>query len=898
MKQCSYDIIVFRGGKMNNSIHKRVEKYACEDIDKIYSDFNIEKTGLNKKIVKKNREAYGKNKITNHKKDTVLFRLRRSFINPFTIMLFILASISLFTDIVLASNFTKNITTAIVILSMLLFSGIIRFIEEMRSKNITDNLTKIVVNDVIVLREGKWTKISSDRLVVGDIISLNSGDSVQADIRVVKADDLFVSQSAITGESQIFEKDEKTLNVKKRYNHSEYKNIVFMGSTIIGGNGQGIVLAVGKDTLYGEISDTQKVKKNTFEKNTNSITIELIKFMVVLIPIVFISCVITKGNLVSSFLFALSVGVGLTPEMLPMVVNACLAKGSSVMGRKKTVIKNISAMQELGAMDILCVDKTGTLTGDKVLLEYYTDILGNESKKVLDYAYLNSLYHTGVKNHLDSAILEYRNMPNKQEYFEKLAKENEKLDEIPFDYDRKFTSALVKNNDDNLLLVKGDFYQVCNRCKFVEYKEKVLPMMEDNLKSVHSIIDEMLEDGMKVIAVAYKKIENRSNITLEDENELTLLGYLAFFDAPKKSAVSAIEKMKQLNINVKVLTGDQKDVAVSICRRLGIDTTNVITGIDLENLSEDEQIMHLERTSIFCQLTPKQKKFIVKKLQENGHIVGFLGDGVNDVSAIMQADVGISVENATKAVKESADVILLKKDLNILEEGIIEGRKAFANMSKYIKITASSNFGNICSIVLASIFLPFLPMTSIQLLLLNLLYDVICLVLPWDNVDKESYSKPVEWSGKTLGRFMRFFGPISSIFDISTFLFLYFVLCPMVCGGTYSSFDSVAEQVKFIAVFQTGWFLESMWTQVLIIHLLRCKKHILTKNRASKQVLSVTLIGVILFAVLILTNLGYWFGLVALPITYFIFLIITVILYMSVITIAKVFFIKKYNELI
>lgn len=880
-----------------NPIHQRVKKYAYTEAYAIYCDFHISKDGYNKEQVTASREQYGKNVLIGQKADSVLHRLRRAFVNPFTMILLILASISFTTDVLLASDFSENVTTVLLIGSMLLISGIVRFVQEMRSKRITDYLSLLVNTRILVYRDGTWKKQFSDELVVGDTVRLNAGDRVPADIRLTSTSDLFISQSVISGESAILEKNSALLKDTSMCSYAQYSNIAFAGSSVIGGSGEGIVLAVGKNTVYGDISGTKNIQKSGFDRGANSIAWILIRFMATLVPIVFIACGLTKGNWISAFLFSLSVAVGLIPEMLPMVINACLAKGSAIMGQKETIVKNINAMQGFGSMDVLCVDKTGTLTGDTVLLEYYMDILGNESSKVLDYAYLNSFYHTGISNHLDSAILKYREMPDRETYFVNLSTQHPKLDELPFDYERKFVSVLVEGSHENLLLIKGSVDEVCCRCRYVEYQGTKTEILPGSLYHVHAIVDELLEDGMKVLAVAYKPF-GAERVEARHEQDFTLLGYLAFFDAPKKSAASAIEKLKTLHVGIKVLTGDQKDVAVSICRRLGVETVAALTGAELELLSEDEIPMRIEQTTVFAQLSPKQKSRIVETLQSNGHTVGFLGDGMNDLPAIVQADVGISVDTSAEAVQKSADVILLKKDLNVLEEGILEGRKAFANMSKYIKITASSNFGNICSIVIASIFLPFLPMAAVQLLLLNLLYDILCLVLPWDTVDEDIYSLPREWSGRTLGRFMRFFGPISSIFDILTFGFLYFVLCPAVCGGAFLSLSAPGAQAAFIALFQTGWFLESMWTQVLILHLLRTKRLPMLQSKPSLPVMIVTFLGIMVFTVLSFTPVGALFGLVAMPLYYFGFLITIVISYLLLITITKAYYVRKYHELI
>ena len=741
--------------KTGSQIQSRVSEYAKKDISQMYKDFNISDDGYNQQQVRFNRDIYGLN-IDDKKIETTLYRFFRSFNNLFSMILLVLILVSFFTDVIFTSNYRRNATTCLMLVIIFLISGFVRFIQEMRSKKAVDSLIELINTNVQTRRNGKWQEISSNELVVGDRVKFYAGDRIPADIRLIKSNELFISQSMLTGESIVIEKNTDIVDKKESISLNDYNNIVFSGSLVIGGIGEGIVLAVGKETVYGEISRDVNIRKNGFDKGANSIAGVLIKFIAILVPFVFISCGLVQGNWLSAFLFSLSVAVGLTPEMLPMVINACLAKGSSVMGKKDTIVKNINAMQGFGSMDVLCVDKTGTLTGDKIVLEYYIDILGNESKQVLEYAYLNSLYHTGVKNHLDDAICHVERMPNFN-YLE-LLKKYKKLDELPFDYNRKYVSVLCENNineksnlnNKNLLIVKGDVETVCKKCTYAEYRGEVYPM---DIQSVQHIIDEMQEDGMKVIAVAYKNI-NKKYIMPDDENDLILLGYLTFFDAPKKSAQEAIEQLKKLNVPIKVLTGDSERVAVSVCRRLNLDTDNVIVGEKLSELKDDELSILCEKTTIFAQLSPKQKAKIIKILQENGHTVGFLGDGMNDLHAILQSDVGISAEGATEALQEAADVILLKKDLNILEEGILEGRKVFVNMSKYIRITASSNFGNILAVVIASVLLPFFPMTSIQLLLLNLLYDVLCLILPWDTVDEELYCQPRDWSGKTLGRFM------------------------------------------------------------------------------------------------------------------------------------------------
>ena len=570
------------------------------------------------------------------------------------------------------------------------------------------------------------------------------------------------------------------------------------------------------------------------------------------------------------------------------------------MSRKQTIIKNINAMQAFGSMDVLCMDKTGTLTNEGILLEYYMDVLGNESDRVLDLAFLNSFFHSGVRNPIDNAILACQSMPGHEAHFADLLAQNQKTDEIPFDYTRKLVSTLITcNGGGQELIIKGDVSSVAARCSHVEYRGEMIPIEGRMLQSISAVVDEMLRDGMKVIAIAHRATSHQNQITPTDEKDMVLLGYLAFFDAPKKTAKASVDALKRLKVTPKLLTGDQTDIAVSVCRRVGIPSDTVLTGKDLDRMTSDELRAAAEHTHVFAGLTPGQKVRVVSALKQNGHTTGFLGDGINDIPALCEANVGISVDTAVDAAKDAADVILLQKDLGVLEQGILEGRKTFTNMLKYIKITASSNFGNILSIVCASAFLPFLPMASVQILLLNLLYDILCIILPWDHVDEEDTLTPRDWSGKTLGRFMLFFGPISSLFDIATFLFLYFFLCPALCEGmTFSQLTDPSQQAFSVAVFQTGWFLESMWTQVLILHFLRTRKIPLVQSRPSAPVICMTLTGIVLFTAITFTKSAAFFGMTRLPLRYFAYLLVTAVLYMLLTTVVKSLYQKRYHELI
>ena len=878
----------------------RIKKYAYREASQIYQDIGVSSDGLSHEQVEAMREKYGANSFAERKNDTMIRRLRRAFINPFNVILFILGIISLVTDVFLVSNFARNATTAIIIFSMILISGAIRLIQELRAKNAAQQLNRLIHESITVRREGELIEISAEKLVVGDIVLLSAGNRVPADIRLTEVTDLFISQAAITGESAILEKNCRALSYSSLETLTQLENLAFMATTVISGKGEGIVLAVGKDTLYGSFAKPDSDDKKSFQKGANSIAWVMLRFIAVLIPIVFALLGITGGKWLESFAFALSVAVGLMPEMLPMVITACLARGSLTMSRKQTIIKDINAMQGFGSMDVLCMDKTGTLTNESSLLEYYMDVLGNESSEVLDLAFLNSFYHSGVRNPIDNAILACQTMPGRETHYTDLLTQYQKIDEIPFDYARKFVSTLVTDkNGESQLIMKGDISHIVARCSHVEYRDKILPIEKGGMQSVSFVVDEMLQDGMKVIAVARKNVGQQNQITPADEGDMILMGYLAFFDAPKKTSKVSVAALKRLKVTPKILTGDQADVAVSVCRRVGISSEAVLTGANLDEMTDSELSAAVEKIHVFAELTPGQKVRLVSTLGQNGHTVGFLGDGINDIPALCEANVGISVDTAVDAAKDAADVVLLQKDLGVLEQGILEGRKTFTNMLKYIKITASSNFGNILSIVCASAFLPFLPMTSVQILLLNLLYDVLCIILPWDNVDEEETVSPRDWSGRTLGRFMLSFGPISSLFDIVTFLFLYYFLCPMLCGGaTYLNLTDPALRLQYVSLFQTGWFLESMWTQVLILHFLRTRRIPFVQSRPSAPVICITLAGIVAFTAITFTKGASLFGLTKLPLWYLVFLLIVALLYMLLTTVVKTFYQKKYHELI
>lgn len=829
------------------------------------------------------------------------FCLRRAFLSPFNIVLLLLGLFTLATDAFFPAGTEKNRAAAISLFAMIFASGLIRLAQELRAKNAVEKLRGLLKKEVTVKRNGKTIGIPADELLIGDCVCLAPGDRVPADIRLTKTKDLFLSQAALTGESALSRKDHAPLAPSSRIAEIDLPNLAFMATTVASGQGEGIVLANGDKTLYSQMAGTRRsAKYDHYRSGALSIAYVLLRFMAFLIPVVFLLLGVTKGRWGESFRFALSVSVGLIPELLPMVVTACLAKGSLEMSRKRTIVKDLNAMEGFGRMDVICMDKTGTLTHEKLLLEYYMDILGDENEEVLDMAYLNSFHQAGCRNLVDQAILACRTMSGREDHYRDLPALHGKVAVLPFDHDRKIASVILTGfNGSRRLVAKGDVARIVSRCTHVGYYGRRLPMGETARRDVGAIVDDMLQDGMKVLAVAIKDVDDTASLTDADEEGLTLIGYLAFFDAPKETARRSIEVLKKLHVIPKILTGDQKDVARSICRRVGIGVADILTGEQVESMDDRVLLERLDQTSLFAEMTPGQKARVTALLRSQGHAVGVLGDGFNDIPAFEEGHVAISVDSAVDAAKDTSDIVLLEKDLGVLGKGIIEGRKTFVNILKYVKITASSNFGNILSIVCASAFLPFLPMTAVQILLLNLLYDSLCLFLPWDHVDPEETQVPKEWSGKTLGRFMLWFGPISSIFDIATFLFLYFVLCPAACGGSaYPELASPALQERFVSLFQTGWFLESMWTQVLILHFLRTPRIPFLQSRPSLPFIIITLFGVIVFTALTFTGGAALVGLTRLPTVYFAFLGAIVLSYMAFTTIAKSCYQRIFHELI
>lgn len=894
---------------------QRLSFAACADVTTCLTHLHSRITGLTEEQVDEHRAQFGANRVTHEKAKPLGARIVEAFINPFTAILLCLALVSCATDIFIPlwnhSPEEVSPVTVAIILTMVIISGTLRFVQESRSGHAAEKLLAMITTTCTVTRKpGGTQELALEELVVGDIIHLSAGDMVPADVRILEAKDLFISQSAMTGESDPVEKFahscEHTASV------TDCSNLAFMGTNVISGAASAVVVAVGDDTLFGAIASSaasEPVETN-FTKGVNAVSWVLIRFMLVMIPIVFFVNGFTKHDWAGAFLFAISVAVGLTPEMLPMIVTTCLAKGAVSMSRKKTIVKNLNSIQDFGAMDILCTDKTGTLTQDKVVLEYHMNVNGEDDLRVLRHAYLNSYFQTGYKNLMDVAIIE---RTEEQEAADPrladLSQTYHKVDEIPFDFTRRRLSTVVEDRaGKRQMITKGAVEEMLGVCSFAEDDGTVQPLTDDVRTKILETVGRLNENGMRVIAIAQKSVdESRTAYSVQDESGMVLMGYLAFLDPPKESAAAAIRTLKAHGVTTKILTGDNDRVTRCICKQVGLPVHRLLLGEAIEAMSESELERAALETDVFAKLSPAQKARVVTALRNAGHTVGFMGDGINDAPAMKAADIGISVDTAVDVAKESADIILLEKNLMVLEQGIMEGRKTYANMIKYIKMTASSNFGNMFSVLAASALLPFLPMESVHLIFLNLIYDLSCTAIPWDNVDEEFLAVPRKWDASGIGSFMLWIGPTSSVFDWLTYAFLYFVLCPMfVSGGVlfndlaahYSGAELLQMQASYIALFHAGWFVESMWSQTLVIHMIRTPKLPFLQSRASAGVTLLTGAGIALLTAIPFTPLGAALGLAPLPAAYFAYLIPCIILYMMLATSLKKAYVRHFGELL
>lgn len=898
--------------------NRRIQFAATHPTQETLGYLNTTLCGLEPGKVEENRSEYGSNKVTREKKKTLPQRLAGAFINPFTAILFCLALVSSFTDMIfpyfsLFGCVPKDFDclTVVIILTMVFLSGTLRFVQESRSGNAAEKLLAMITTTCTVTRKGQeMAEIPLDEVVVGDIVHLSAGDMLPADVRILDAKDLFVSQASLTGESEPIEKIPMVNETMDAI--TDYTNIAFMGSNVLSGSASAVVVTVGDHTLFGSMASevAHEAVETSFSKGVNAVSWVLIRFMLVMVPLVFVANGITKGDWLSAFLFGISIAVGLTPEMLPMIVTTCLAKGAVSMSKKQTIVKNLNSIQNFGAIDILCTDKTGTLTQDKVVLEYHLNVNGEDDLRVLRHAYLNSYFQTGYKNLMDVAIIQKTEEEEADDpQLVDLSEHYVKVDEIPFDFARRRLTTVVQNRDGKTQMVtKGAVEEMLSICSFAECDGKVRPMTKELKSRILATVDDLNEKGFRVLAIAQKSNPSPAGaFGVTDECDMVLMGYLAFLDPPKESTADAIKALKAHGVTTKILTGDNDKVTRTICKQVGLKVRNMLLGSDLENMGDQELAKAAETTDVFAKLTPDQKARVVSVFRENGHTVGFMGDGINDASAMKSADIGISVDTAVDVAKESADIVLLEKDLMVLEEGIIEGRKTYANMIKYIKMTASSNFGNMFSVLAASALLPFLPMESLQLIFLNLIYDLSCTAIPWDNVDEEFISVPRKWDASSVGSFMMWIGPTSSVFDWMTYIFMYFVFCPLfVSKGVlyndlashFAGADLVRMQTAYVAMFQTGWFIESMWSQTLVIHMIRTPKLPFIQSHASAPLTLMTFTGIGVLTIIPFTTFGRMLGFVALPTAYFAYLIPCILLYMVLATSLKKAYVRHYGELL
>lgn len=865
-----------------NKINTNLRNMSSKDIDVIIKELDSSIDGLSETEANNRLETFGLNEITYEKKVPWYMYLLRSFLDPFILILLAIVLVSYFTDVAFSPAGEKSWVTIIIISIMILISVILRFTQEYKSQMTADNLKDLVPTTTSIEREGvKPREIIMSNVVPGDIIHLAAGDLIPADMRIITCKDLFISQSSLTGESEPVEKFIEIQNHSPNQNVSDLDNIALMGTIVVSGSAKGIVVQTGNDTYFGSIAKSiaKDVGETSFEEGVKSVSFLLIRFMMIMVPIVFLINGITKKDWISALLFSISIAVGLTPEMLPTLVSTNLAKGAISLSKKKIIVKRLSSIQNFGAMDILCTDKTGTLTQDKIILETHLDVLGHENDRVLRHGYLNSYYQTGLKNLLDLAVIDYGN----EKGFQEITKVYQRVDEIPFDFTRRRMSVVVESeHGKRQLITKGAFEEMISICSFVEISGEILPLTDDLIQKAITMVTKLNEDGMRVLAIAQKNnVPDAQIFNVKDENEMVLIGYMGFLDPPKDSAISAIKALYAHGINVKILTGDNDIVTKKIAQSVGIPSDNIVLGADIENITDEELYRLASKSSILAKLSPVQKERVISVLQNHNHVVGFLGDGINDAQGLKQADIGISVDTAVDIAKESADIILLEKDLNVLEEGVVEGRRVFGNIIKYVKITASSNFGNVFSVLVASAFLPFLPMLPIQILVQNLLYSISQISMPWDHMDPEYLIEPQQWNAGEIGKFMIYIGPVSSIFDIATFLIMWFVF--------------KANNIESMALFQSGWFVVGLVTQTLIVHMIRTKKIPFIQSIASTPVLLMTGLIVVLGLIIPFTGFGTYIGLVALPANYFIWFFGIVLSYALLTEALKKIYIKKFN---
>ena len=847
--------------------YKSLSEISKEDLlSKLKTNIN----GLTDNEATNKLNEYGYNIIKEEKVKKWYHFLLESYKDPFIYILAILAIINLILGDVLG---------ALIIAILAFISTTIRLIQDYSAYKFDQKLKGQIYTVANVLRNNQTKEIKTKNIVIGDIVELNAGAMIPADILLLETNDLFVNQSVFTGESVPVEKKSEYVSADSVLN---MQNICLMNSTVVSGSAKAVVIQTGKNTYIGQMSQNmdEKPPLSNFQIGMQSVSKTLITYMIIITIAVFILNSLLHHNFMDALFFAISVAVGITPGMLPMIVNVNLSKGSKSLAKKRTLVKHMEAIENLGAIDILCTDKTGTLTQNQITLQYYRNITGNEDETILKYAYLNSYYSTGIKNIIDRAILSYaikHDIPNK-------VKNYKKIDEIPFDYQRRMASVVVKNSENIRILTKGAVTEILNKCTQVKYQNKISELTEEIKGKVKNDVEKLINKGMQVIALAEKKeYTGQNTFNPQDEQDLVLLGYIAFLDPPKKEVKTILKKLKEVGVTTKILTGDNPAATKTICLEGGIKTDEILVGEDIERLNDEELSKKVEEVDVFARLTPIQKERIVLTLKENGHVVGYMGDGVNDAPSLSDADVGISVNSATDIAKEASDILLLEKSLNVVYDGVIEGRKVYGNIMKYMKMALSASFGDVFSVFLASICLPFLPMVPIQFLLQDLLYDLSQIAIPFDDVDQEFLSIPHKWDTGDLRTFMNTMGITASVIDLIAFIIFWFAL----------GFNSVENQI----LFQTAWFIEGVISQTIIVHFIRTEKTPFIESTANKWLILSTSLCIITSMILplILKNIAD-FHFTTLPFIFYIYVIVLMIVYAVLTELVKHFYIKKHHR--
>ena len=858
-----------------------VKKYYGEDtvlkVEEFKNKYKISENGLETEEAKEKLKNLGLNQIKQSKSKKWYNYLLSSLFSTFNSILLGIGFILIYTDIILPEK--PSPANIIVIIALIIVSTLLEFFEVFRSNKAADKLKELVETTSTVIRDSKKIKVPLKEVTLGDIVLLSAGDMIPADLRIIESKDLYVGQSSITGESDAVRKVTNTEleGINEIESITDLDTICFMGTNVISGTAKAVVIKKGDDTYFGKVAYTltQGKPKTNFQKGIESISKLLVRFMIVLIPIVFILNA-WKHDYILSFTFAVAIAITITPLLLQVILSSCLSKGAVRMSKKKTIVKKLDSIQNFGAMNILCTDKTGTLTEDKIVLEKYLDVYGSEDIRILKHAFLNSYFQTGLKGSIDEAVIN-RALKNN---LSNLVNEYRKVDEIPFDFTRRRLSIVVSNDDGKLLITKGAVEEILSICNTIDYNHEIMPITKEIKDNIREIANRLNEEGLRVVAVCQKRnVDNIETFSVEDEKQMSLVGFVGFLDPPKESARLAIEKLNNAGIRVIVLTGDNAAVTKNICKKVNINTSKFVTGSQIDKLADNGVLRLLRKSNVFVKLTPIQKARIVRILKESGNVVGYMGDGINDAPSLTNSDVGVSVDTAVDIAKETADIILLEKDLNVLLDGVTEGRRTFGNLMKYIKMAVSFNFGEVMSVIIASVFLPFLPETPIQLLVESLLYDFGQLTLPFDNVDKEYLQSPKRFDIKDLKHFMLFMGPLSSAFDMLVFASLWFIF-----------------GIREASVFQTVWFSYSIVSNLTGMHIIRTAKMPFIQSNANKMVYFSSILLSIIGVLVPYTFLGKAIGLVPVTLNYLNVIIGVTALYCVAAIFAKKIYIKKYGD--